>query len=92
MSIGHSKRKSLKELEEIARIATREALEGYERIPDEARKLLTLGTRFDGDDRVFELYVPGERPEDAVVLTRVRVSAITALASPVEVFLPLKKV
>ena len=86
-----SKRIPLRELREIARRATLEALDEYERVPDEARKTLTLGTRFDGDDRIFELYVPGERPEDAVVLTRVHVNSLTGVASPVEVFLPRKK-
>jgi hypothetical protein len=64
----------LDELQEIARIATRTALEEYERIPAESEKNLTLGTFFDGDDRVFELYIAGERPADAVVISSARVN------------------
>lgn len=82
------RKRSLDELRETARAATRSALENYERVPDDARNLLTLGTRFDGDDRIFELYIPGELPQDAVILTRVRVNAITGEVGPVEVFLP----
>jgi hypothetical protein len=64
----------LDELQEIARIATRAALEEYERIPAESEKNLTLGTFFDGDDRIFELYIAGERPADAVVISSARVN------------------
>lgn len=68
--------KELEELEEIARAATRKALEGYV-IPEEWRKNLTQGTLFEGDDRVFELYVPGEKPENAVVISSARVNRNT---------------
>lgn len=73
----------LDELQEIARIATRAALEEYERIPAEWEKNLTLGTFFDGDDRIFELYVAGERPSDAVVVSSARVSSKTKSVSVV---------
>ena len=71
------KQKELDELQEIARSATRTALESYEAIPEEWAKNLTLGTLFDGDDRIFELYVAGERPKDAIVLTSARVNRFT---------------
>jgi hypothetical protein len=71
------KRKELDELQELARVATRAELEQYEPIPDEWKTALTLGTFFDGDDRIFELYVPRERPADAVVLTSARVNRVT---------------
>lgn len=47
---GAQKQKELDELQEIARAATRTALEGYEPIPAEWAKNLALETRFDGDD------------------------------------------
>ncbi|KQV54988.1 MULTISPECIES: hypothetical protein [unclassified Duganella] len=64
----------LDELQELARVATREALESYERIPAEWEKKLTLGTSFEGDDRIFELYIAAERPSDAVVISTARVN------------------
>lgn len=69
--------KELDELREIARVATRKALEDYERIPEEWEENLTLGTFFDGDDRIFELYVAGERPVDAIVISSARVNRKT---------------
>ena len=77
MAEGARKQKELDELQEIARVATRSALESYEPIPAEWSKNLTLGTLFDGDDRVFELYVAAERPKDAIVLASARVNRIT---------------
>jgi hypothetical protein len=67
----------LDELQEIARIATKDALEEYERIPVQWEQNLTLGTFFDGDDRIFELYIAAERPADAVVISSVRVNRRT---------------
>lgn len=71
----------LDELREIARVATRAALEEYERIPSEWDKNLTLGTLFDGDDRVFELYIAAERPSEAVVISSARVNRKTKCVS-----------
>ena len=67
----------LDELQEIARIATRSALQRYERIPEEWDRNLTLGTFFDGDDRIFELYIAAERPAEAVVISTARVNRKT---------------
>ncbi|MBC3930398.1 hypothetical protein [Undibacterium curvum] len=69
------------ELQEIARIATRVALEEYERIPVEWDKNLTLGTYFDGDDKIFELYIAAERPSEAVVISSARVNRKIKTAS-----------
>jgi hypothetical protein len=66
--------KELDELQELARNSTRRALEEYEPIPAEWEKHLTLGTVFDGEDRVFELYVAGESPSDAIVISSARVN------------------
>jgi hypothetical protein len=65
--------KELDELEEIARLATRKALEEYEPVPDEWAKNLVLTTIFEGDDRVFVLYVPGERRDNPIVISSTRV-------------------
>ncbi|OWQ47814.1 hypothetical protein CDL60_08935 [Roseateles noduli] len=67
----------LDELKEIARLATRRALELYEPIPAHWNDRLALGTLFDGDDRVFELYVPAAHPADATVISRARVNRLT---------------
>ncbi|MFT3799753.1 MAG: hypothetical protein QM766_00905 [Burkholderiaceae bacterium] len=64
--------KELDELQEIARLATRDALESYA-IPEQWKNQLVLGCLFDGDYRVFELYIPGERPKDAIVISSARI-------------------
>lgn len=79
------KRRTLDELEVIAAKATRQALEPYV-IPDKIRKNLVRGIAFEGDERVFELYVPGERPEDAVVISEARINAIDGSVINVQVF------
>ena len=66
---------SLDELEVIAAQTTRRALEEYV-IPDTLAACLVRGITFEGDDRIFELYIPGERPEDAVVISQARVNAL----------------
>ncbi|MEA2603058.1 MAG: hypothetical protein QOF89_4050 [Acidobacteriota bacterium] len=71
------RRTELDELQEMARLATRAALEDYEPIPKEWEANLTLGTFFDGDDRIFELYIAAERPIDAMVISSVRVNRKT---------------
>lgn len=65
--------KELDELQEIARLATYEALKDFEPVPNEWKANLTLGTFFDGDYRVFELYVAADRPADATVISSARV-------------------
>jgi hypothetical protein len=64
----------LDELQEIARVATRTALEGYEPMPEEWKKNLTLETSFEGDERIFELYIAAEKPSDALVISTARVN------------------
>lgn len=70
-------RKELDELQEIARVATRAKLEQFEPIPEKWKNMLTLGTFFDGDDRIFELYAARERPAEATVFTSARVNRVT---------------
>jgi hypothetical protein len=77
--------KELDELREIAKTATKDALKSYERPPKAWQDKLTLGTIFDGEDRVFELYVPGERPTDAIVISSARVNSHTRAVS-VQIF------
>lgn len=72
-----ARRKELDELEEVARVATRAELTRYEPIPEAWARELTLGTFFEGEDRLFKLYVPGLRPSDAIVLTSARVNRVT---------------
>jgi hypothetical protein len=79
------RRKPLEELEEIARVLTQTTLVHYE-IPESIGNNLVLGTLFDGDDRIFQLYIPGDRPEDAQIISSVRINVFTGQAS-IEVFL-----
>lgn len=66
--------KELDELREIARLATRKALEDYEPMPKEWEENLTLGTFFEDDARIFELYIAVEHPADAIVISSARVN------------------
>jgi hypothetical protein len=69
----------LAEAEEIAKKLTHDALMEYE-IPPEICDRLALGVLFEGDYRVFMLYVPGERPKDGKIVSRVRVSLVDGTA------------
>ena len=64
------------DLEEIAREATQKALEKYI-VPDKYKENLVLGTQFAEDNRIFELYVPGDKPEDALIITTATVNIYT---------------
>lgn len=79
----------LQDMEPIAKQATFEALKGYVK-PDEGLENLTLGTGISDSEGVFELYISGDRPQDAKVLSRATVSRLTGQVT-VEVFLPLAK-
>lgn len=83
------KRLKLEELRERARLLTYEALKDYE-IPDDLETKITLGVEFEGEDRIFELYIPGERPKDAIVISSARINSFTGEGT-VEVFLPKKQ-
>jgi hypothetical protein len=65
----NTKKYSLEELHERARQMTLAALKEYV-IPQSYRESMTLGVTFEGEKRVFELYVPGEKPSDAIVISR----------------------
>ena len=80
---------SLNEMQEIARLATRKALKGYSR-PNLSFDNLVLGIYHDKECGKFELYIAGERPEDAIVISQATVNRKTGEVS-VEVFLPQKQ-
>jgi hypothetical protein len=67
---------TLNEAEEIARVATRQELERYE-IPSDLFEKVVLTTLFEGDDRVFVLYVPGQTRSDPMVIASTRVNLRT---------------
>jgi len=75
---------SLEKLQERARLMTLAELEHYI-IPEEIRRNLILGVQFDEDYRIFELYVPGEKPSDACVISRARLNVYSG-EGLVEVF------
>ena len=65
----------LAELQEAARVATQIALTSRPPLPEGLRSSIALGTRWDADAVVFELYIPKERPADAIVLAEARMNA-----------------
>lgn len=73
------KKYKLNELEEIARSLTQKELEKYI-VPDEIRNKVVLTTLFEGDDRVFVLYVPGETRDNSFEVARTRVNSLTGEA------------
>jgi hypothetical protein len=76
----------LKEMEAIAKKATRDALQPYPRLEGSDSENLTLGTQVNDEEGIFELYIAGERPLDARVISCARVNRRTGAVS-VEVFL-----
>lgn len=80
---------SLAQAEEIARVATQCELESNE-IPPGMMGQVVLTTLFEGDDRVFVLYVPGETRDDPTIVAKTRVNVKTGGVS-VEVPVLYKK-
>jgi hypothetical protein len=80
------KKIKLEVLKERARVVTRAALADHPPVPQELWERVVLGMQLAGDDWVFELYAAGERPQDAIVLTRVSANRLTGEVGPVEVF------
>lgn len=62
----------LDDMEVMAKKATFEALQGYPK-PSGNLENLTLGTSLTDTEGIFELYISGERPQDAVVISRAAV-------------------
>ncbi len=59
---------TLREMEPIAREATRKALTPYKGREELEDKNLTLGSGIEGEEGIFELYLAAERPQDARVI------------------------
>ncbi|MEM9074258.1 MAG: hypothetical protein AAGE52_37540 [Myxococcota bacterium] len=59
---------SIAELRDRAKALVRDALSAHPPIPDGYREQLVLGMGLEGDERIFELYVPADRPEDGLLL------------------------
>ena len=74
-------------IERIAREATRASLVGHKRLTKDETARLTRGLIRKDDTYEYELYLVGECPEDAIVLTRTIVGRVSGKAD-VEVFLP----
>ncbi|WLE58845.1 hypothetical protein GIY62_17315 [Burkholderia plantarii] len=77
----------LSEMESIAKEATYEALRAYVPISDEDKNALVLGKVLTDEAGVFELYVPGDKAQNAKVVSRASVDRATGQVT-VEVFLP----
>lgn len=75
----------LEEMEVIAKKATHEALRAYAR-PEGNLDDLTLGSGITEEEGIFELYIAGERPCDAKVISCARVDRRTGEVR-VDVFL-----
>lgn len=67
---------SLSQAEELARSETQKALSNYEVAADLMGQVV-LTTLFEGDDRVFVLYVPGETRQDQMIVARTTVNVKT---------------
>lgn len=63
---------TLAEAEEMARVATQKELAKYD-IPLDLFGRVVLTTLFEGEDRVFVLYVPGETRDNPTVIAKTRV-------------------
>ena len=66
------KRMTLDQLTEIARESARAALSEYE-VPPGFLDSVVLGTYQEEDRMIFEMYEPGDSPQDAVVYTETTV-------------------
>lgn len=64
---------NLKEMEIIARDATRHILRGYPR-PNKRLEHLTVGSEITDKQGIFEVYIAGTRPQDAEIISRATVN------------------
>lgn len=72
-------------MELLAQQATKEKLKGYD-IEDEMWSKIVLGKRVSDSQGVFELYIPGQRPVGAKVISKATVDRESGNVA-VEVFL-----
>jgi hypothetical protein len=84
------KKLPLDQLQELARQLTVQALDAYV-IPDEIREDLALMTLFEGDERVFVLYVPAEKRSESRDVAKARINAFTGEGSVEVLGLQLKE-
>lgn len=76
----------LSEMELIAKNATFAALVRYVSPSNEEKAVMTLGKVITDTEGVFELYIAGDRPQDAKVISCAKVNRLTGVVE-VEVFL-----
>lgn len=79
------KKLSLAEMEKIAKEATFAALSDYS-APIGRSENLTLGKELTDSEGIFELYIAGDRPQDAKIISCATVDRITGKVQ-VEIFL-----
>ena len=79
-------KKLLADMEEAAKSATYQALLAYLPPDPEENVKLALGKIYTNSEAIFELNVPGERPQDAKVISRATVNRVSG-KMVVEVFL-----
>jgi hypothetical protein len=72
-------------MERIAQKATNKKLQGYD-VNDDMWAKIVLGKRVSNNKGVFELFIPGQRPVDAKVISRATVARESGSVN-VEVFL-----
>ncbi len=78
------KKYTLDELTNVARTATLQALSEYT-VPESMKIDLVAGVIFGDEHYVFELYVPKERPEDALIISRAFANRVTGEIDKVEI-------
>lgn len=66
----------LDELQEKARVLTKEELKKYI-WPEKLEKNIGLMTLIEGDERIFVLFVPGKTPKDCIDISRTRMNIYT---------------
>jgi hypothetical protein len=78
----------LAEMEPVAKEATYDALKGHVAPSGEDKRALVLGLYLTDHAGIFELYIPADKPQDARLISRVKVNRVTGGVVNVEVFLP----
>lgn len=66
--------RTLENCRNLAREAVRRALQSHRPFSAETKNKLVLGEGIEGGRAYFELYIPGERPIDAIVLVQAEVN------------------
>lgn len=74
------KKINLIEAEEIAKGLIKQNLVNYE-LSEETKRRLVLGTVIEEDRFVFELYIPGNLPEEAIIFLTATINRIDGSSS-----------